>query len=161
SEGPIGPVNLGNTTDLICELEMVLKMTGSFSRLVFTLLPAGNPKQRWHLVDRAQMLLDGWVPAAPMKAGLERTVAYFRQVLGLAAACGGTAAILAVCGLAPKTWLGAPARWTLGVLALTLLLQPLNAQAMAVLQREMRFGRLYWVALSGALANTTVAVGLA
>jgi UDP-glucuronate decarboxylase len=86
-----GPVNLGNPAEFtIRELaEMVLRLTGSSSRLEFRPLPSDDPRQRQPVIARAHAMLGGWTPVTPLEAGLERTIAHFRQVLGVGGARGG------------------------------------------------------------------------
>ena len=43
-------------------------------------LPEDDPRQRCPDISRAQELLD-WHPRVPLKAGLERTIAYFEGLL--------------------------------------------------------------------------------
>jgi UDP-glucuronate decarboxylase len=80
-----GPVNLGNPAEFsIRELaELVLKLTGSGSRIAWKPLPADDPQQRRPVIDKARSLLDGWEPVTPLEEGLDRTIAYFRLALGL------------------------------------------------------------------------------
>lgn len=80
-----GPLNLGNPGEFtIRELaELVLRLTGSRSRLEFRPLPADDPRQRRPDIDRAKALLDGWAPVTPLAEGLARTIDYFRRALGL------------------------------------------------------------------------------
>jgi UDP-glucuronate decarboxylase len=83
--GECGPLNLGNPTEFtIRELaEMVIRLIGSRSRLVFAPLPADDPRQRQPDIAKARALLGGWEPATPLEEGLKRTIAYFRLALGL------------------------------------------------------------------------------
>jgi UDP-glucuronate decarboxylase len=83
--GSVGPLNLGNPAEFtMLELaELVLKLTGSSSRLVFHPLPADDPRQRRPDISNAQALLDGWRPSVPLEEGLRRTIAYFRKTLGV------------------------------------------------------------------------------
>jgi UDP-glucuronate decarboxylase len=76
-----GPVNLGNPVEFtMLELaETVLKLTGSSSKLVHKPLPEDDPKQRQPDISLAKGKLD-WEPAVPLEEGLERTVAYFREL---------------------------------------------------------------------------------
>ena len=82
-DGIAGPVNMGNPGEFtMIELaERVLRLTGSTSKLVFRPLPQDDPKQRQPDIGRAKSLL-GWEPAVALEQGLERTIAYFRTVLG-------------------------------------------------------------------------------
>ena len=77
-----GPVNLGNPGEFtMVELAReVLALTGSASRLVFRPLPEDDPKQRRPDISLANELL-GWRPTVELRAGLERTIAYFDQLL--------------------------------------------------------------------------------
>jgi len=78
-----GPVNLGNPGEFtIRELaEKVLAETKSKSKLAFKPLPGDDPKQRRPDITLAKKHL-GWEPKVPLNAGLKKTVAYFRELLG-------------------------------------------------------------------------------
>jgi UDP-glucuronate decarboxylase len=78
----IGPINIGNTREFtILELaKMVIEITGSRSEIVRKPLPGDDPKQRQPDIARARAKL-GWVPTVPVREGLARTVAYFRELL--------------------------------------------------------------------------------
>ena len=82
-DGVTGPLNLGNPGEFtIRELaEMVIRLTGSTSRIVGHPLPADDPKQRRPDIGKAQSLLK-WKPRVPLEAGLKRTIAYFESKLG-------------------------------------------------------------------------------
>lgn len=73
-----GPVNLGNPGEFtMLELaELVLKLTGSKSKLVFKPLPADDPRQRKPDISLAKSKLD-WEPKVPLEEGLKRVIAYF------------------------------------------------------------------------------------
>ena len=77
-----GPLNLGNPGEFtVRELaEMVLRLTGSSSRLVFEPLPEDDPKQRQPDISRAKSLL-GWDPEVPLEDGLQETIRYFRTLV--------------------------------------------------------------------------------
>jgi dTDP-glucose 4,6-dehydratase len=81
--GEAKPVNLGNPQELtIFELaEMIVQLTGSRSKVVFTPLPQDDPKRRQPDISRARELC-GWEPKVEFTTGLEETIAYFRQKLG-------------------------------------------------------------------------------
>jgi UDP-glucuronate decarboxylase len=76
------PVNLGNPTEFtIRELaELVIDLTGSASVLVHRPLPADDPMQRKPDITRAIEHL-GWQPRIALREGLERTIAYFEDLL--------------------------------------------------------------------------------
>lgn len=82
NKGVVGPVNLGNPSEfsMLQLAEAVIKITGSSSQLKFHDLPADDPKQRKPDISKAKELLN-WEPSVNLEDGLERTVAYFRQVL--------------------------------------------------------------------------------
>jgi UDP-glucuronate decarboxylase len=78
-----GPVNLGNPREFtIMELaELILRMTGSGSKIVHLPLPQDDPVQRKPIISRAKAQLNGWEPLVGIEEGLERTIAYFNQLL--------------------------------------------------------------------------------
>ncbi len=77
-----GPVNLGNPVEFtIRELaELVIRKTGSRSRIIELPLPADDPQQRRPDISTAKASL-GWDPTVPLEEGLDRTIAYFRQLV--------------------------------------------------------------------------------
>ncbi len=81
-DGVVGPVNLGNPGEYtVLELaEMILKLTGGRSKIVFKPLPQDDPTQRQPDITVARSTL-GWEPKVPLQEGLERTIAYFRTLL--------------------------------------------------------------------------------
>ncbi len=78
----IGPVNIGNPCEFkIVELaEMVIKLTGSESRLINNPLPADDPKQRQPDITLAKNKL-GWEPRVNLEEGLIKTIPFFRNLL--------------------------------------------------------------------------------
>ncbi|MGW8287105.1 MAG: UDP-glucuronic acid decarboxylase family protein [Desulfobulbales bacterium] len=77
-----GPVNLGNPVEFtMLELaEQVKDLTGSKSEIQFKPLPEDDPKQRQPDITLARTKL-GWEPAVPLRQGLKKTIAYFKQLL--------------------------------------------------------------------------------
>jgi len=77
-----GPVNLGNPIELtIREIaEIVIRLTGSRSKLVHRKLPEDDPRQRRPDISRAQEII-GWTPTIGLEDGLTRTVRYFESLL--------------------------------------------------------------------------------
>ena len=75
-----GPINLGNPEEftMLQLAEIVLKLTGSKSKLVFKPLPSDDPRQRQPDISLAKKALE-WSPATALDQGLERTVRYFRD----------------------------------------------------------------------------------
>jgi len=77
-----GPVNMGNPVEFtIKELaELVLKLTNSYSKLIYTPLPEDDPLQRQPDISLARKELN-WVPKVPLEEGLIKTIAYFESVI--------------------------------------------------------------------------------
>lgn len=78
------PVNLGNPREFTIKqlAEEVSRICGTSAELKYLPLPQDDPKQRQPDINRAKSLL-GWVPRVELRAGLERTIAYFRErILG-------------------------------------------------------------------------------
>jgi len=80
----MGPVNAGNPSEFtIMELaELVLKLTGSRSKLVFKPLPQDDPLQRRPDITLARKEL-GWEPKIKLEQGLINTIDYFKNQLEL------------------------------------------------------------------------------
>ncbi len=78
----VGPINLGNPTEFtMLELaEQVIELTGSRSEICFMPLPTDDPRQRQPSIDRARETL-GWRPTVPLGEGLQRTIAYFEEMV--------------------------------------------------------------------------------
>jgi dTDP-glucose 4,6-dehydratase len=74
------PVNLGseNEVTMIQLAERIRDLSNSSSEIVFKPLPEDDPKQRRPDLTRARQILR-WEPTTPLDAGLNRTIAYFRQ----------------------------------------------------------------------------------
>lgn len=77
-----GPINIGNPGEFsMLELaQQVLRLTGSKSQLRFMPLPLDDPRQRQPDISLARARL-GWEPKVGLEQGLERTIAYFREVV--------------------------------------------------------------------------------
>ncbi len=76
-----GPINIGNPNEMtVRELaEQVVAAVGSSARLEFRDLPSDDPRQRQPDITRAREIL-AWEPRVPLDQGLERTIAYFREL---------------------------------------------------------------------------------
>lgn len=76
------PVNIGNPHELsILQIaELVLRLTGSKSKIVRLPLPEDDPRQRRPDIRLAEKEL-GWAPRVPVEQGLVKTIDYFRQEL--------------------------------------------------------------------------------
>jgi UDP-glucuronate decarboxylase len=75
-----GPMNLGNPRELtILELaEMVIKLSGSKSKIERRPLPSDDPQQRRPDIALAKSALQ-WEPVTPLEVGLRNTIGYFRD----------------------------------------------------------------------------------
>ncbi len=73
------PVNLGNPDEFtIMQLaKLVLKISGSRSKVVFRNLPVDDPRQRQPDISKAKKLLS-WEPAIFLEEGLRRTISWFK-----------------------------------------------------------------------------------
>jgi len=80
AEGVYEPVNLGNPGEFTIKqlAEEVMRICGSDSGFKYLSLPQDDPRQRKPDITRAQTLL-GWNPTIPLREGLEKTVAYFKE----------------------------------------------------------------------------------
>jgi UDP-glucuronate decarboxylase len=78
----VGPINLGNPHEftIAALAEAVIEITNSPSKIIYMPLPQDDPKQRKPIITLAQTMLD-WQPKIQLKAGLEKTVAYFDVLL--------------------------------------------------------------------------------
>jgi dTDP-glucose 4,6-dehydratase len=76
------PTNLGNPHEVtMVELaEMIVRLSGSKSRIEHRDLPVDDPRQRRPDITRARTLL-GWEPHIGLEDGLTRTLEYFRTVV--------------------------------------------------------------------------------
>jgi dTDP-glucose 4,6-dehydratase len=79
------PVNIGNPHEMSIEdmAKLIIKMTGSKSRIVFKPLPTDDPKVRKPDITRARTVL-GWEPKIGLEEGLTSTIDYFRRRMGSA-----------------------------------------------------------------------------
>ena len=77
------PVNIGNPNEftiLECA-QLVLKVTGSKSRIRYEPLPQDDPKQRRPDITKARRLL-GWEPTIDLEKGLRFSLEYFKTAVG-------------------------------------------------------------------------------
>jgi UDP-glucuronate decarboxylase len=79
-----GPMNLGNTGEFTMRqlADMVIKLTGSSSKLVFDPLPADDPQRRQPDITMARRIIE-WEPAIPLEQGLKTTIRYFEKLVSL------------------------------------------------------------------------------
>jgi len=76
----VGPVNMGNPqeTSILGLAEMIIRMTGSRSKVVFEDLPGDDPVRRRPDISRAKEKL-GWEPNISLEQGLSKTIDYFKR----------------------------------------------------------------------------------
>lgn len=81
----VGPVNLGNPGEYsMLELaESIIRLTGSKSGIEFKPLPMDDPRRRQPDIRLAKEKL-GWEPVVELQEGLQKTIAYFREIFGRA-----------------------------------------------------------------------------
>ncbi|TMW63228.1 hypothetical protein Poli38472_002169 [Pythium oligandrum] len=74
----IGPMNLGNPHEMtVFQLAtMIIRLTGSQSKLVLCDLPNNDPRRRKPDISLAQEHLN-WTPSVKIEEGLRRTIEYF------------------------------------------------------------------------------------
>ncbi|CUW38112.1 Putative UDP-glucuronate decarboxylase [Magnetospirillum sp. XM-1] len=75
-----GPINLGNPREMTIRqlAELVVKMTGAKSEIIYKPLPADDPMQRKPDITLAKAVLNDWEPKVALETGLEKTIAYFK-----------------------------------------------------------------------------------
>lgn len=81
-KGFSGPLNAGNPNEVtILELaNNIISLTDSKSKLIFKELPEDDPQRRKPDITLASQKLK-WQPEINLASGLEKTVAYFKQIL--------------------------------------------------------------------------------
>ena len=72
------PVNIGNPEEITIKeiAELIVKMVGSDSKIVYRDLPEDDPTKRKPDIKRAKEIL-GWEPKVCLRDGLEKTIEYF------------------------------------------------------------------------------------
>lgn len=73
------PINIGNPQEMTIKqiAEVIIRMTGSTSRIIYKPLPTDDPKVRQPDITRARLEL-GWEPTVALEDGLGTTIDYFR-----------------------------------------------------------------------------------
>ena len=81
-KNPDTPINLGNPNEFtILELaKVVIEITKSKSEIVNNPLPQDDPKQRCPDISLAKSTLN-WKPTIELREGIEKTAAYFKQII--------------------------------------------------------------------------------
>jgi len=77
----IGPVNLGNPEEfsMLQLAEIVIRLTGSRSKIIFKPLPQDDPLQRCPDIALARKRLN-WQPKISLEKGLLETINYFKTL---------------------------------------------------------------------------------
>ena len=83
SDECIGPLNLGNPTELtVRELaEKIVNLTGSSSTITHLPIPSDDPFRRSPEISLANQSLQ-WYPETPIELGLSKTIQHFELILG-------------------------------------------------------------------------------
>jgi len=78
----IRPINLGNPDEInIIELaHMILRLTGSKSKMIFKERPEDDPMRRKPDISLAKEKIN-WNPVVDLEEGLKRTIQYFENIL--------------------------------------------------------------------------------
>jgi dTDP-glucose 4,6-dehydratase len=81
--GDSEPTNIGNPNEFTVRqlAELVVELTGTRSQIEMRPLPVDDPKVRQPDISRAHAML-GWEPTVPLRDGVQRTIDYFKSVLG-------------------------------------------------------------------------------
>jgi UDP-glucuronate decarboxylase len=76
------PINLGNPEpiNMLTLAGEIVNLTESDSKIELRPLPGDDPKQREPLIQKAELLI-GWKPQVDRRAGLIKTIGYFRTLL--------------------------------------------------------------------------------
>jgi nucleoside-diphosphate-sugar epimerase len=82
-KGDSEPTNIGNPNEFTVRqlAELVVELTGTRAPIVARPLPTDDPKVRQPDITRARAML-GWEPEVTLRDGVQRTIEYFRKVLG-------------------------------------------------------------------------------
>ena len=78
----IGPVNLGNPDEcsILQVAEMIVRLTGSRSKIIFKPLPQDDPIRRCPDITLAKEMFN-WEPQVELEGGIKRTIEYFRGLV--------------------------------------------------------------------------------
>jgi len=81
--GDANPTNIGNPVEYTVKqlAELVVELTGTRCTIEYKALPEDDPKVRQPDITRARTMLQ-WEPGIQLRDGLERTIAYFRSLMG-------------------------------------------------------------------------------
>ena len=82
-KGDANPCNIGNPVEYTVKqlAEIVVELTGASVPIVYQPLPEDDPKVRNPDISRARAML-GWEPQIDVRTGVQRTIDYFRTLVG-------------------------------------------------------------------------------
>ena len=82
-KGDANPCNIGNPVEYTVRqlAEIVVELTGASVPIVYQPLPEDDPKVRNPDIGRARAML-GWEPQIDVRTGVQRTIDYFRTLVG-------------------------------------------------------------------------------
>ena len=88
-KGDSQPTNIGNPVEFTVRqlAELVIELTGTNAPIVMKPLPEDDPKVRQPDITRARTTL-GWEPRVDLRAGVTRTIDFFRGLVGTARMAG-------------------------------------------------------------------------
>jgi len=80
----VEPMNIGNPNEMtVLQIaEQIIAQTDSKSRIIFKDLPVDDPKTRQPDISEAKRVL-GWEPKVGLEDGLNRSIEYFKEKLGV------------------------------------------------------------------------------
>jgi dTDP-glucose 4,6-dehydratase len=80
----VDPVNIGNPAEMsVLEFAReIIRIVGSTSKIILKPLPQDDPKVRQPDISKIKRVL-GWTPTVPLQEGLSKTLAYFKEQLGM------------------------------------------------------------------------------
>src|SRR5690606_17305422 len=76
------PVNIGNPSEITIKqfAEEIASLIDNKVKIIYEPLPTDDPKQRKPDITKAKEIL-GWEPKVERSEGLQKTLAYFKQVV--------------------------------------------------------------------------------
>ena len=77
-----GPMNIGTEFEFTMNelAELVIELTGSTSKIVYSPLPQDDPKQRKPDLNLAKKLIN-WQPTISVRDGMQATIEYFKTIV--------------------------------------------------------------------------------
>ena len=80
----VDPVNIGNPAEMsVLEFaQEIIRIVGSTSAIILKPLPQDDPKVRQPDISKIKRVL-GWTPTVSLQEGLSKTLAYFKEQLGM------------------------------------------------------------------------------